>query len=86
MQLPQININGTQASDLLELYVEAKRALGYAVTALNAAAPHGRDYVHGATYQESTRIFYEAQREHTARILKVRQVLAEIETLAEHVI
>jgi hypothetical protein len=83
MQLPQININGTAASDLLELYLDAKRALEVAITALSAAAPHGRDY---QTYQNHAAVFYAAQREHVARIVKVRQVLAEIETIAEHIV
>ena len=83
MQLPVININGTERSDLLELYLDAKRALEHAVDALNAAAPHGRDY---QTYRDHDQTFYAAQREHADRILKVRAVLAEIETLAEHVV
>lgn len=83
MQLPQININGTQRSDLLELYFEARLALKNAIDALNAAAPHGRDY---QTYPTGDQVFYAAQREHVERILKVRQVLAEIETLAEHIV
>lgn len=83
MHLPQININGTTRSDLLELYIDAKRALEHAITALSAAEPHGRDY---QTYPDHQTVFYAAQREHAARILKVRQVLAEIETLAEHVV
>lgn len=83
MQLPVININGTERSDLLELYLDAKRALEHAVDALNAAAPHGRDY---QTYRDHDQAFYAAQREHADRILKVRAVLAEIETLAEHIV
>jgi hypothetical protein len=81
MHLPQINLNGTAPSDLLELYLDAKRALEHAVTALHAAEPHGRDY---QTYDNHSTIFYAA--EHAARILKVRQVLAEIETIAEHIV
>lgn len=83
MQLPQININGTQRSDLLELYFDARRALTHAIDALNAAAPHGRDY---QTYPDHQTVIYAALREHADRILKVRQVLAEIETLAEHIV
>jgi hypothetical protein len=85
MHLPQVNINGTAPSDLLELYIDSKRALEAAVISLNASAPHPRDYQYGNA-AESNRIFYEAQREHAARIMKVRQVLAEIETLAEHIV
>lgn len=84
MHLPQININGTARSDLLELYLDAKRALDHAVTALHAAEPHGRDY---QTYPGGgAQILYAAQREHADRILKVRKVLAEIETIAEHIV
>jgi hypothetical protein len=83
MQLPQINLNGTERNDLLQDYIKAKRALEHAVEALSACAPHGRDY---QTLPNHESFFYAAQREHTARILKVRQVLAEIETLAEHVV
>lgn len=83
MHLPQININGTQRSDLLEDYMEAHLALRRAIEKLSACSPHGRDY---QTYPNGDQIFYAAQREHVDRIVKVRQVLAEIETLAEHVI
>ncbi len=81
MQLPQININGTERSDLLEDLMKARRCLQHAVEALSAASPHGRDYqtaIPGA--------FYVAQQEHSDRIVKVRQVLAEIETIAEHIV
>ena len=83
MHLPIINLNGTARSDLLELYIDAKRALQHAVTALNAAAPHGRDY---QTYRDHDSTFYAAQREHAERILMVRKVLSEIETIAEHLV
>jgi len=81
MQLPQININGTERSDLLEDYMGARRALQHAVEALSAASPHGRDY---QTAEPGA--FYAAQREHADRILRVRQVMAEIETIAEHLV
>lgn len=81
MQLPQININGTERSDLLEDYMAARRALQRAVEALSAASPHGRDY---QTCPAGA--FYVAQQEHADRLVKVRQVMAEIETLAEHIV
>lgn len=83
MQLPQININGTERSDLLEDLIAAKRALEHAISALNGCSPHGRDY---QTVADGGVAFYAAQREHVERVVKVRQVLAEIETLAEHVV
>lgn len=81
MQLPQININGTERSDLLEGYMTARRLLQHAAEALSAASPHGRDY---QTCPAGS--FYVAQQEHADRIVKVRQVIAEIETIAEHLV
>lgn len=81
MHLPQININGTERSDLLKDLICAIRALEHAAEALGACSPHGRDY---QTLPQGT--FYAAQREHFDRIVKVRQVLAEIETIAYHLV
>jgi hypothetical protein len=81
VQLPQININGTERKDLLHDYMAARRALQLAVEALSACSPHGRDY---QTAEPGA--FYAAQREHADRLVKVRSVMAEIETLAEHVV
>jgi len=83
MHLPQININGTLRSDLLEDLIVAKRSLEHAIEKLSACSPHGRDY---QTYPNGSLVFYEAQREHADRIVKVRQVLAEIATIAEHIV
>lgn len=81
MQLPQININGTARSDLLEQYLTAKRALDHAIEALAEAYPHGRDYQtlpHGAHQQ--------AMNEHADRMRRLRTIRAEVETLAEAVV
>jgi hypothetical protein len=81
MQLPQININGTDARDLLTDYMRAKKALEAAADALSAAWPHGRDYqtLEPGAHQR-------ASNEHAARLTKVREVLAEIETIAEYLV
>ena len=78
MQLPIINICGTDQQSLLDQYVLALHALREAIEALNAASPNGRDYQHGGSINA-------ALQEHAVRIVKVRQVLAEIETIAEHI-
>lgn len=44
MILPSIHLNGTAGADLLAGYREAHEALTRAITAVSAAAPHGRDY------------------------------------------
>lgn len=82
MHLPQLNINGTDPSDLLEDLIEAKRALEYAIEKLNGCSPHGRDY---QTCGDGGATFYAAQREHVERIVAVRKVLAEVVTIAEYI-
>lgn len=81
MLLPVINLNGTERDDLLKDYMAARKALQCAVAALSAASPHGRDY---QTMPAGS--FYVAQQEHADRIVKVRSVLAEIDTIAEHLV
>lgn len=51
MTIPQININGTKASVLIEGYLKAKDALEAAITALDETAPHGRDFFNDNLYQ-----------------------------------
>lgn len=41
---PQININGTSASDLIEPRIAAGRFLQQAIDAMRLAMPNGRDY------------------------------------------
>ena len=77
MQLPIINLNGTARHDLLRDHIEALQALQEAIGKLSAVSPHGRDY-------QTTPGAYEiARSEHADRITKLRQVAAEIETIAE---
>jgi hypothetical protein len=77
MQLPIINICGTDQQSLLDQYMLAIHALREAIEALGAASPNGRDYQQGGSINT-------ALQEHAIRVVKVRQVLAEIETIAEH--
>lgn len=85
MQLPIVNINGTQREDLLTDYMQAKAALKTAAGALSSVWPHGRDYP-ASSLEAHQAALSAAQREHADRLLRVRAVLAEIETIAEHLI
>lgn len=44
LTMPVIHLNGTSAEDLLEGYVEAKRAVDAAYDAVMKSNPNGRDY------------------------------------------
>lgn len=83
MQLPVVNINGTAASDLLERHMTVKRHLQHAVETLSECAPHGRDY---QTLPDHQQALHRAIDEHSNRMLKLRQVMVELEIIAEHVI
>lgn len=81
MQLPCININGTDRDDLLKDYLAATLALDKAVEALGAVWPHGRDY-----QTLSVGAHQRAAEEHAARLVNLRTIRAEIETIAEHLV
>lgn len=85
MQLPVININGTSPSDLLEQHMLVKRHLAHAIEALQQACPHGRDY-QTISHLDGGMAFQRAMDEHSNRLLRLRQVMVEIDTIAEHVV
>jgi hypothetical protein len=79
MELPIINrLSGTQPSDLLESYIEAKRAVDAAVKAMGAVWPHARDYQGGNIRQ--------AFHEHAERLRHVNQVALELGVIAEGIV
>jgi hypothetical protein len=80
MIFPTIHLNGTNAQDLLEDQLKAMNAIRNAIQALQNAGPNGRDY-----YPQGSQAFQHAQEEHEQRLLVLRNVLAELETIAEHV-
>jgi hypothetical protein len=85
MQFPIVNLNGTSAFELLEQHLVVKRHLTHAIAALQEACPHGRDYQTLGDYK-ALQALHIALDEHSNRLLRLRQVLVEIETIAEHVI
>jgi len=75
MELPIVNINGTSRKQLLEQYLAALLALQVTVKAVQDAAPHGRDYVHGGNISA-------AIAEHVERLAVLQRVADEIEKIA----
>lgn len=84
MILPTIHLNGTAPEDLLRKFEEATRALDKAMEALQAAAPHGRDY-YPQNSEFGAEVFLVAQREHIERQMAIKRVYNDIENLAWHV-
>ena len=78
MQLPQLNINGTDGEALMNEYREAARALGKAIEALEAVTVHGRDY---QTLANASSAASDAYREHRERLAKLRTVHGELQAL-----
>ncbi len=78
MKLPIINLNGTSPLDLLEQQTEVLLSIRVALDKLYLAAPHGRDYPVEDSYWRA------AREEHFARVAKVREIMLEVESIAEH--
>ena len=79
MEIPQINkLSGTEPKDLLKDYLAAREAIETAIKALTGVWPHGRDYQQGSIQK--------AMHEHAERCKALRQVSAELETIAEGII
>ena len=79
MELPIINrLSGTCGSDLLKDYLNAKEAVRIAIEVVSGVWPNGRDYQGGNIRQ--------AMHEHADRVKRLRQVAAELETIAEGIL
>lgn len=78
---PTIHTNGTSAEALEAQLENAGHALRAALDALGEAAPNGRDY-----YPQGPDAIRVAVAEHAARVAALRDVLADIEALHEHVV
>lgn len=78
MEIPQINeLSGTNQEDLLTDYLTALNAVRKATEAVSSVWPNGRDYQGGDIRK--------AMGEHAERLKKLRQVAAELETIAESI-
>jgi hypothetical protein len=79
MEIPHINkLSGTMPSELLETYIDAKQVVSRAIEAVGRVWPNGRDYQGGSINK--------AMEEHSDRIKRLRQVAAELETIAEGIV
>jgi hypothetical protein len=78
MMLPTVHLNGTSKEALLDGYCDALTALHGAVSKVQAAGPNGRDY-----YPQGDKAIQTAMAEHEARLTKLREIITEIETIAE---
>lgn len=79
MRLPTIHLNGTSRQYLHEEALASAFALRAAVASLEAMTVNARDY-----YPQGPDAYAEAAREHRERIERVRQVLAEVYALVDH--
>lgn len=82
LAIPTVHLNGTSADGLLEQLCDACNAIRDAEAALREAAPHGRDYY---LQEPALNQFQVAQTQHFARLVKLAEVRAELEQIAEAV-
>jgi hypothetical protein len=80
LRKPTVHLNGTSPDALFEQLANVNGAIRKAISTLQEAAPHGRDY-----YPQGDNAINEATKEHLDRIARLRSVMSEIEELAEHV-
>lgn len=78
--LPTIHLNGSSPKDLFENAREALGALRKAISAVEGTGPNGRDY-----YPQGDGAIAVAVSEHCDRLKRIQSVIAELETLAEHI-
>ena len=78
-QMPIVNLNGSDATELAEAAMKVAQALRKALDAMSQSAPHGRDY------QTSAGAYTVARREFEERIAEVREILDFYEDMAENV-
>ena len=56
---PTVNLNGTDASVLIEGLMNCKVQIDAALEKMQVATPHGRDYIDGKQLQEARRAWFE---------------------------
>ena len=79
MQLPTVNLNGTSGKELFETNLNVVDTLRNAINALARACPNGRDY-----QTMGPDAHRKAVAEHEQRQERLLYVLAEMETITEH--
>lgn len=74
---PTIHLNGTSAAELTRQVETAYTAINAAADALAQAAPNARDY-----YPQGAGAYSRAADEHTARLVALQSIAADLETIA----
>lgn len=77
---PTIHLNGSSAETLAEGYALAESELRKGLEALQATAPHGRDYYVAPGALEK------AETEHHERLARIQSVIEELKELRRHVV
>jgi hypothetical protein len=78
LTMPHVHLNGTSRDQLLEGYIDSVNAVRHAIEVVQKNAPNMRDYY-------LTPGGAKALDEHTARLKKLEEVLAELREIGEHV-
>jgi len=78
MLIPTVHMNGTTGEVLLDQYTAAATAISKAIDAVCDAGPNARDY-----YVQGPDAALAAQREHEARVQKLKSVRDEICQIVE---
>lgn len=78
LAIPTIHLNGTSREQLQKEILDAARAVNKAISALEAAAPNGRDY-----YVQSPEAFRLAQTQHRDRLDRLQSVYDELFAISE---
>jgi len=76
MRTPTIHRNGTSFDWLKEAHLDALEAIRRAQTALQVAAPNGRDF-----YVQDGNATHEATEEHAARVRRLAEIEAELQEI-----
>lgn len=76
--VPTVNLNGTSRQELVKQQLDAWHALEAAMTAMKAAAPHGRDY-----QTDDAVTFRVARFEHGRRLQAIVTLMSEYQQMAE---
>lgn len=79
MTKPTIHMNGTSLDRLMEYNQRAINALQEALETMAQTGPNGRDY-----YPQGPEAMQAAQAEHYARMLKVQEVMRELNEIGEY--
>jgi len=74
---PTINLNGSDASDLMDALNDAMRSLHDASRALSKCSPHGRDY-----HMQGPDAIGHAIRQHVSRMQRLADISKELMTIS----